>query len=192
MMRRILTTIIALTCVAAHADLYRWVDADGKVQYSDQPPPASIKQVEKKKINGGKAIEMPLTYEAQQAVKNFPVTLFTSMCGETCDRARALLAKRGIPYTELDAGDPNTQRELRAITGGALEVPILRVGRDVTRGFEEGKWNTALDAAGYPHAVVPPQKATKPPKAAPPAAPPPPAPVHEPAHEEAPPSEGSR
>ena len=175
----ILFAFFALVCGAAAADLYRWVDADGKVQYSDQPPPANIKQVEKMKAAGGKPGEAPLPYALQQAVKNFPVTLYSTACGEACTRARELLAKRGIPYSDMDATSPAVQDELRKLTGGALEVPVLKVGRDALRGFEEGRWNTSLDAAGYPQtALIPPRAPTKPAKpaaAAPPVAPTPPA-----------------
>lgn len=171
--------IFLLACVAVQAELYRWVDADGKVHYSDQPPPANIKQVEKKKTAGGKPSEAPLPYALQQAVKNFPVTLYTSECGDACARARELLAKRGIPYTDMDATDPAVQEELRKLTGGALRVPVLKVGRDALKGFEEGMWNTSLDVAGYPQTAVilprPPTKPAKPTAAAPPAAPAPPA-----------------
>ena len=165
--------ILFSACAGVQADHYRWTDADGKVNYSDQPPPANIKQVERIKSTGGKPGDAPLPYALQQAVTNFPVTLFVSECGDTCTRARELLAKRGVPYTEMDATDPSTQEELRKLIGGAMVVPVLKVGSDTTKGFEEGKWNTSLDAAGYPQtAVIPPRPPTKPPKpeaAAPPA-----------------------
>ncbi len=178
----ILFPILVLACAAAQAEFYRWVDADGSVHYSYQPPPAEIKQVEKKKATGGKPSDAPLPYVLQQAVKNFPVTLYSSECGDACAHARALLAKRGVPYTEMDATDPSAQEELKKLTGGVVEVPVLKVGRNALRGFEEGKWNTSLDAAGYPQtAVIPPRPPTKPAKpskpavAAPPALPSPPA-----------------
>ena len=179
MKRWVLFPVLVLACVAAQAELYRWVDAEGKVHYSDQPPPANIKQVEKKKAAGGKPSEAPLPYVLQQAVKTFPVTLYSSECGDACARARQLLAKRGIPYTDMDATDPAVQVELRKMTGGALEVPVLKIGRDTLKGFEESRWNTSLDAAGYPQsAMIPPRPTTKPAKpaaAAPPVAPAPPA-----------------
>lgn len=34
----IIATMCVLWTVAAQADVYRWVDSQGKVQYSDQPP----------------------------------------------------------------------------------------------------------------------------------------------------------
>jgi glutaredoxin len=177
-----LLPVLMLACVAAQADLYRWVDADGKVHYSDQLPPANIKQVEKKKAAGGKPTDAPLPYALQQAVKNFPVTLYYSECGDACTRAHQLLAKRGVPYTEADATDPKVQEELKKLAGGNIEVPVLKVGRSALRGFEEGQWNNSLDAAGYPSsAVIAPPLPAKPakpavaaPAAASPASPPPP------------------
>jgi glutaredoxin len=116
--------------------------------------------------------------------------LYSSDCGDACAHARALLAKRGVPYTEMDATDPSTQEELKKLTGGAIEVPVLKVGRNALRGFEEGKWNTSLDAAGYPQtAVIPPRPPTKPAKPAKPAAAAPPA---APADSPSPPAESSR
>ncbi len=35
----ILTVALALVCSSVQAQAYRWVDKDGKVRYSDVPPP---------------------------------------------------------------------------------------------------------------------------------------------------------
>jgi glutaredoxin len=162
-----LLAILVLACIPVQADVYRWVDAQGKVQYSDQLPPPDIKKVERVKTAAGKPGDAPLPYALQQAVNNFPVILFTSPCGEACSRAGELLAKRGVPYTEMDATDPAAQQELKKVTGGPLQVPVLKVGPDVLKGFEERGWNTSLDAAGYPQtAAIPPRAPTKPVKPA--------------------------
>jgi len=169
MKRWLLFLMFVLACARAQADveLYSWVDAQGNVHYSDQLPPATIKQFEKMKAAGGKPGDAPLPYVLQQAVSNFPVTLYTTDCGDLCTSARALLAKRGIPYTEMDATVPQTQQELKKLTGGPLEVPVLQVGSDTVRGFEEGRWNRALDAAGYPQtAMIPPRPPIRPAKPA--------------------------
>lgn len=44
-MKRISVAIALALCVAlpASAQMYKWVDANGKVQYSDKPPPSNIK-----------------------------------------------------------------------------------------------------------------------------------------------------
>jgi hypothetical protein len=43
-MKRLVTLALLLAALPASAVLYKWVDKDGKVHYSDQPPPESVKQ----------------------------------------------------------------------------------------------------------------------------------------------------
>jgi len=42
-MKKLLLILSILTSANAFAGLSKWVDADGKVHYSDQPPPANVK-----------------------------------------------------------------------------------------------------------------------------------------------------
>ncbi|CAG0970374.1 hypothetical protein GEOBC_01238 [Geobacteraceae bacterium] len=42
-MKRYLPACILLLSFSAHGALHKWVDADGKVHYSDEAPPANIK-----------------------------------------------------------------------------------------------------------------------------------------------------
>ena len=137
------------------AETYKWVDADGKVHYSDQPPPPGARKSERKQL-GDKPGEVALPYVLQQAMKNFPVTIFVYDCGDGCNRARALLVRRGVPHTIKDPMVPDVRQELKKATGGEEVVPVLKVGRRVLRGFEEGQWNAALDDAGYPKTALVP------------------------------------
>lgn len=41
---RILLVALVAASLPAYAELYKWTDANGKVHYSDQPPPANVKQ----------------------------------------------------------------------------------------------------------------------------------------------------
>jgi hypothetical protein len=45
-MTRYLTLALCLVALPATAELYKWTDESGKVHYSDQPPPASVKKAE--------------------------------------------------------------------------------------------------------------------------------------------------
>ena len=45
-MKRLLTLGLLLVALPASAALYKWVDQDGKVHYSDQPPPAEVKKAD--------------------------------------------------------------------------------------------------------------------------------------------------
>ncbi len=150
-----LLIMVMWSVVLARADTYKWVDADGTVHYSDQPPPPNARKSERTRF-GDKPGDVSMPYVLQQAVKNFPVTMFVYDCGDGCNGARTLLAKRGVPHTVKDPLAPDMREELRVLTGGEEVVPVLLVGRRVLRGFEEGQWNAALDAAGYPRTALVP------------------------------------
>ena len=163
--------LIGAAGAACAEELYRWVDEDGKVHYTDQPPPPQARNAERKRL-GDRPGDGPTSYALQQALKNFPVILYVVQeCGEGCKSATAYLTRRGIPFTQKDGHqDPEG---LKALTGGKLVVPVATVGATVLRGFEEGTWKGTLDAAGYPSAPVAPPK----PAVAKPAAPEQPAPA---------------
>ncbi|HUP93082.1 MAG TPA: DUF4124 domain-containing protein, partial [Solimonas sp.] len=82
------------------AQLYRWVDEKGGVEYRDTPPPPNAKKVERRDMSGNTIETSALPYSVQLAVKNHPVTLWSYDCGDPCIKARAHLARRGIPFTE--------------------------------------------------------------------------------------------
>src|SRR5689334_15838220 len=97
----LLQSLAALALVAtavmaadASATLYRYVDPNGRVVYSDQPPPVSAKDVQPKSLPDNVIDTDPLPLAAEQAAKNFPVTLYTFDC-DVCKEAQAMLTKRG-------------------------------------------------------------------------------------------------
>ena len=47
-MRVLIAFSLLAVALTAQAQLYRWTDESGKVHYTDTPPPASAKNVEKK------------------------------------------------------------------------------------------------------------------------------------------------
>lgn len=49
MKRGLLLLVLGACAFAAQAEIYKWVDADGKVQYGDAPP----KEAKTKKVSGG-------------------------------------------------------------------------------------------------------------------------------------------
>jgi glutaredoxin len=184
----LLAAVLMLPALAsAQSNVYRWVDKDGKVHYSDTPPAPDAKAVTQKRLGGG-AVEVPqLPFATRQAMEKSPAVLYVSpTCGDYCDQGRALLAKRGIPYSERDvsnAADADTVKKLI----GSVSVPVLTLGERVMKGYAEGSWQSALDAAGYPRTALPGQTNPKPPAPAKPAPPPvPPAPPAPPAEEAAP------
>jgi len=147
-------SLLAFSLAATAAPtLYRWTDGNGNVHYSDTAPPADAKTVQKVGASGQGAGEAPSaidqSYAMQMAVKNFPVTVYTSkQCGKACKQGLDYLKKRGVPFTEKVVAK---QDEIDALVklAGAPEVPVLVVGIDVRKGYNEQGWSDALDTAGY-------------------------------------------
>lgn len=164
----------ALLCAgAAHAQLYKWVGPDGKVGYSDTPPPSSARQVETRSltIGGVSAAEFP--YELAEALRAHPVTLYTTSNCLPCDDGRKLLVARGIPHTEKTVNSNEDIVQFRQLAGDS-QLPFLTVGKYREKGFEAGAWHNALNIAGYPEKSRLPRHYRNP--AAQAAAPTPPAP----------------
>src|SRR5438309_6693312 len=103
-MKTILLCVLALavTPVSA-AQLYKWTDEKGNVEWRDTPPPPNAKKVEQRNMGGNTIETSTVPYAVQQAVKNNPVTLWAFDCGAPCSDARNHLTRRGIPYTERNA-----------------------------------------------------------------------------------------
>ncbi len=146
-----LLIIIWLTLsVAQAAELFRWVDSEGKIHYSDQMPPAGTNYLQKKQQSPNVIQSSELPYVLQLAVKNNPATLYVTNCGEGCDKAREHLAKRGVPYASKNPETPADAEALKKLIDN-IEVPVLVLGPGRTvRGYNAGEWDKALDIAGYP------------------------------------------
>jgi glutaredoxin len=159
---------LLLAAGLAQAQQYRWIDKDGRVQFTDAPPPAGAKDVRRTNVTTAKPAAAPqVPFEIARLQKDYPVTLYTSPnCKEGCELARGALNKRGVPFKEVQVWNPETNEELKQVAGAA-EVPTLLVGRSVHRGFEQGAYDSLLDSAGYPRAGTLPalsQKAPPPPE----------------------------
>jgi glutaredoxin len=130
-MRCLVGAVLCTAAFAVNAQYYRWADESGRINFTDRPPPASAKNVQKKA--GPPAPSTPSEPVAlQQAPKNFPVTLYSVPGCEACDEARKLLNARGVAFREVSV---TSQAQLEALKSavGSNSGPALM-----------------LDIAGYP------------------------------------------
>jgi glutaredoxin len=168
-MKRIVLLLACLTSMLLSvqaSELYRWVDAAGKVYYGDVPP-AGAMHVEVKKFPEDIMSNEYQPYETRRAQQNFPVILYVGAgCGEACDQARSLLSKRGIPFSEKLLRTKQDVDAFKQLSGIDSFIPVLAVGKNFLKGFLESQWNSELDIAGYPK-IAP----NRPHKAPPPSAP---------------------
>ncbi|MBY0465611.1 MAG: glutaredoxin family protein [Burkholderiales bacterium] len=149
-------SLAAVMAASVHAQpVYRIVGPDGKVTFSDKPPPdakpAAGTANAGSTSNAGSRAALP--YELQQLAGKYPVTLYSANGCGPCDAGRALLTHRGVPFTEKTV---NTNEDLAAFARISKEnaLPLLMIGGQAVKGYSDGEWSSYLDAAGYPKQSV--------------------------------------
>lgn len=133
--------------------IYRHLDRNGQVVFSDQPPTANAQPVAPSgasALDGGAA---GLPYELRQVVQRYPVTIYTRDNCEPCDAGRALLVTRGIPFDERQVKTNADNDALRRLSGQDA-LPLLSIGAQQLKGFADTEWSQYLDAAGYPKSIA--------------------------------------
>lgn len=146
-------SLLLLTGAAAQAQtLYRSVGPDGRVTFSDTPPPNATNKAAGSTAGSGPAnAGAALPYELQQTVNRYPVTLYTSDSCAPCASGRNLLTARGIPFSERMVSTAEDVAALQRLAGDA-SLPLLTIGSQQISGFSDADWMQYLDAAGYPKA----------------------------------------
>lgn len=141
----------------ASAQMYKWVGANGKIVYSDTPPPANAKKLGTKALeNNANASNVRLPYELAAAVAKNPVTFYsTPNCG-ACNEARNMLKQNGIPFAEKTIKSQEDIDKLKQISSDAL-IPLMLINKSKFSGFETTEWRKALSAAGYPETSMLPK-----------------------------------
>lgn len=107
---------ILLATATVAAQVYKWVDKDGKVQYSDQAPPASATKTEAKKVETG---------PAAASVADAPAKALQ-------DRAKAY-DKRQKDAADKAKKDADTQKN------ADLEEANCKAAKSAQRDMESGK-----------------------------------------------------
>ena len=132
--------------------VYRIVDANGKVTFSDKPPVKGLAAPVATGAAAGAgsdAAAATLPYVLRQAMSKYPVTLYTGPDCGPCNAGRSLLQQRGIPFTERTSSNADDAAVLHRIFGDNA-IPVLTVGSVTLKGLSESDWSQTLDLAGYP------------------------------------------
>lgn len=167
--RPIAACLVALATVwslAANAQVYRIVGPDGRVTFSDKPPPADAKASTAPAVpiagGGAAASSAALPFELRNTVNRYPVTLYSRQGCAPCDQSREFLAARGIPFTEKTVTTNDDVEALQRI-GNTDSLPFATIGSQQLKGFSEAEWGQYLDAAGYPKTSQLPASYRRPP-----------------------------
>lgn len=146
-------TGLALVLVAAGAmaqPIYRQVDKNGKVTFSDRAPTASSEAASGSQGSAtSSSAGAGLPYELRQVAQRYPVTLYSGDECSPCGAARTLLVTRGIPFEERTVKSNEEIEALQRLSSQS-SLPLLTIGSQQLKGYSDAEWSQYLDAAGYP------------------------------------------
>ena len=147
-MKKIIVACALLACIPASAQqIHRWVDADGRVHYGDQPPSGVKSAAVQSRISSYAGTPVVSGAPSVGATRPEIKMYATDWCGY-CRQAKAYFGRQGIRYTELDVEKSAAARdEYQRL--GARGVPVILVGTQRMNGYSEERLAQMLKAAGY-------------------------------------------
>lgn len=150
---------VALAAGTASAQtIYRIVGPDGKVTFSDKPPPDPKANVAPARAGSAAPAggNVALPTELRNVANKYPVTLYAGPQCDPCGAARAFLNSRGIPFAERTVSSNEDIEALQRLSG-ANSLPFMTIGGQHIKGYSDAEYAQFLDAAGYPRQSQLPQ-----------------------------------
>jgi glutaredoxin len=149
-MRRLLLCLLLQVSIfgagtVSGAQVYRWVDGDGTIHFSDKPPSEQrARDLQIKSYEGSANISVV----PGQAAKNGPTVkiLSTTWCG-VCKKAKTYSSQKGVAFREYDVERREAgRRKYKRLNGKG--VPIILVGDQRMDGFNGPKLEAILRKNG--------------------------------------------
>lgn len=128
----------------AVAEVYKWVDSNGRLHYSDVPPENVNAKKLDIKINSIEAVSvernaLPTEPLSGKAGKKTVVMYSTEWCGY-CKIAAKYFRKQGIPFKEYDVEKSSKgKRDYKRLKGNG--VPIILIGKSRMNGFSQARFD---------------------------------------------------
>ena len=147
-MRTIIAVCVLLASIPADAQpIYRWVDDNGRVQYTDKPPAGVKAKPVADRINSYSG-PATVTGSASAGGTRPQIRMYSTDWCVYCRKAREYMARNRIRYTELDVEKSATAKAEYQHLGGR-GVPVIFVGAQRMNGYSEEGFAQMLKAAGY-------------------------------------------
>lgn len=144
------------------AEIYKWVDDQGRTRYSDKAPPQTAARTRVETIDTGGPVN---TVEGQDvsvaeflskaeaaekkraAARTKRVVMYSTVWCGVCKKARRYFRANDIPFKEFDVETSERGRKDYARLNGR-GVPIVLVGKYRMDGFNPGRFQQVYRQAG--------------------------------------------
>ena len=138
----VLIMVLAVSLSGA-ATLYRWVDDQGVVHISENPPEGRVNVAQavvgEDTEKGAKA--GPSTEKKEFRIRPGEVTIYTTPTCPWCHKAKAWLRDKKIRYREVDVTSDRNGLDEMVKRSGQTGVPVIVVGDEVIVGFNQSRLN---------------------------------------------------
>ncbi len=123
------------------AQVYRWVDGNGTIHFSDKPPSEQgARDLQIKSYEGTANISV---VPGQAAKNGSTVKILSTTWCEVCKKAKAYLSEKDVAFRDYDVERSETgRREYKKLNGKG--VPIIFVGDQRMDGFDRSKLEAIL------------------------------------------------
>ena len=156
----LLSSLLLPQSFAISGEVYQWKDKEGRIYFSDTPPPPGA-DVEIKKFKED-PVERPKTREDTPKTKSYRRTekrsygnidvimYMTSWCGY-CRKAREYIHSLGVNLVEYNIEkDAHKREEMSRKSGGPTGVPLIDVERIIIRGYSPEAIQEAVEKRRNP------------------------------------------
>lgn len=157
MKNAVVTTAIVLYLLNpaswVQAEVFKWIDAEGKIHYSDKKPEnQSVKQIKIQPHRSSATVEsssLEKNLNSKESTgtdkkpykKKHKITMYAASWCSYCKTARAYFKKNNISFSEYDI-EKNTNARKRYEKFGGTGVPLLVAKRKHMQGFSEAKFES--------------------------------------------------
>lgn len=141
-MKQFLTIILLFSSMLTSAEIYKWVDENGRVHFGDNPSKSAKRSAAKldMKVNTYSNV----SYERAQSKTENVIMYSASWCAY-CKKARKYFKKNNIAFIEYDIEtDKSANRRHKAM--GARGVPVILFKDKRMNGFSESGFRRIYDS----------------------------------------------
>lgn len=146
---------VCLATPAASAEIYKWIDQNGNVVFSDTPPPPGMKgeirelkedRNERPKAEGYPRKPKNEGTQETRPYKEVSVIMYMTTWCPYCDKARNYLRSLDVKLIEYNIErDKSKGEEMLAKSGGSKGVPLIDVEGIVIKGYNPDAIKKAVD-----------------------------------------------
>lgn len=134
----LIASTLMLCSFAVNGGIYKWVDEQGKVHFTDSPPDDIKTDEVELKMNTYTSVETKPLIE--RLGKKDKVVMYTATWCHTCKIAKQYFQKNNIPYVSYDVDKSRIGKmDFKLLRGKS--VPIIIIGNKWMSGFSASKFD---------------------------------------------------